>query len=116
MLTVGPMPDKFSVEKRADSDIVGCYQAITNYKDKTCFVIGGFDYSTLSSVFRYKISKDQWEQGTPDLKTARAGAAACSFGDSVFVFAGTSGGKLLNSVERINVPAIANGVAVWELI
>ncbi len=62
MLTVGPTPDKFSVEKRADSDVKRYFQTMANYKDKTCFVIGGNGGgSTLSSVSHYNISKDQWE-------------------------------------------------------
>ena len=62
---------------------------MANFKGKTCFVIGGFNVSSctiLSSVSRYNIDKDQWEPGTPDLKVARKAAAACSLGDSVFVF------------------------------
>ena len=44
-------------------------------------------------------------------------AAACSLGDSIFVFAGEDSYNFcLNSVERINVPAISSGGAAWELI
>ena len=44
-------------------------------------------------------------------------AAACSLGDSVFVFCGHGGSAYeIDSVERINVPAIGNGGAAWELI
>ena len=61
MLTVGPEPDKFSVQKRANSDIVRKYPAMANYKDEICFVIGGDGEDfLLSSVSCYNIVKDQW--------------------------------------------------------
>ena len=44
-------------------------------------------------------------------------AAACSLGDFVFVLAGSDCSiDCINSVERMNVPAIASSVAAWELI
>ena len=68
----------------------------------------------MGSVSRYNIRKDQWEQGTPDLIVERMYAAACTLGDSVFVFAGMDTGfQRATSVERINVPEIASGVATW---
>ena len=70
----------------------------------------------ISSVSRYNIGKDQWEPGTPDLNIRRSTSNACTLGDFVYVFYGRYYGNILNSVERINVPAIANGGAAWELI
>ncbi len=43
MLTVGPEPDKFAVQQRAERDTGISYLALTNYKGKKCFVIGGMD-------------------------------------------------------------------------
>ncbi len=62
---------------------------MTNYKGETYFLVGGWynDSTTLSSVSRYSIGKDLWVLGTPALKVAKTGAAACTLGDSVFVFA-----------------------------
>ena len=119
MLTVGPEPDKFSVQLREDSDRWRSSPAIAIYKDETCFVIGGIgEYLSvkLSSVSCYNIAKDQWEQGTSRLNVSRSKSAACSLGDSVFVFAGDGTEGRVNSVERINVPAIGNDGAAWELI
>ena len=92
---------------------------MTIYNGEICFVIGGSDsnLNPFQSVSRYNIGKDQWESGTPDLNIARKFAAACSLGDTVFVFAGCGVHREhLNSVERINVPAIASSGAAWELI
>ena len=118
MLTVGPEVDKFSVQQRADSDESRSDLALTIYKEKTCFVIGGSKtiFNSLSSVSRYNIVKDHWEPGTPALHLKRSLAAACCIGDSIFVFAGYDGSKHLNSVEKLNVPAIASGQTGWELI
>jgi hypothetical protein len=64
---------------------------MANYKEETCFVIGGYAYGgVLQSVSRYNIDNDIWVPGTPALNFPRACASVCSLGDSIFVFAGGS--------------------------
>ena len=82
---------------------------MTRFKSEACFVIGGRDLGniTLRSVSHYSIVQDKWEAIGPTLNLARSGATACSFGNSLLVFAGiNSKGKHFNSVERINVPVV----------
>ena len=123
MLTVGPEPEKFSVLKKANSDTYRMFPAITVVKDEFCFAIGGKgkDMSTLGSVSRYNIDKDQWERGTPKLNVPRSFAAACSIGDNMYTFAGVdSDNKYLNSVEMMaNVSTVATSgrkKKAWENI
>jgi len=48
MLTVGPEPDKFSVQKREEYDYRrGGSMCMVNYKGETCFVINGSDLNIL---------------------------------------------------------------------
>ena len=60
MLTIGPEPGKFAIQRRAKSDVWRWGQCVTNFKDETCFVIGGVGRrkSMLRSVSRYNIGKD----------------------------------------------------------
>ena len=99
------------------------FAAMTVVKDEFCFVIGGKgkDMSTLSSVSRYNIDKNQWERGTPKLNVPRSLAATCSMGDSMYTFAGVDAdNKYLNSVEMmVNVSTVATSGRkrkAWENI
>ena len=69
ILTVDPKTYTFTVRKRADAVIKRASQlCMTNYKDKSCFVIGGWDRGvTLKSVSRFNIQSAKWEPITPSL-------------------------------------------------
>lgn len=115
MLKVYPESNGFTVQKTANFSDQRMGQAIVGYKGELCFVIGGIskEDQILPSVVRYNISTDEWEEGTPALNVARASAAGCTLGDNVFVFAGSKGQTLLNSVEWLDVTSIARGRASW---
>ena len=92
---------------------------MTSFKGQSCFVIGGKgkDFSTLDSVSRFNIDKDQWESGTPNLNIERSLAAACTSGDRIFVIGGVDGDNhYLNSVEVLNVEKMVSDEADWELV
>jgi hypothetical protein len=125
MLTINSKQTTFKVQQKPDIDINRRYPAMANYDNKTCFVIGGIGWEgpidfILNTVSSYNISKDSWQQGTPSLQIPRESAAACTFKEFVFVFAGNGLNNDQNfaneSVERIHVPAIDRGEAAWELI
>ena len=51
----------------------------------------------------------------PRLNQARSLAGACFLGGNIYVFCGYNG-QQLNSIEKLNVNAIASGKAAWQLI
>ena len=69
---------------------------MVNFEDKFVFLIGG---SALDSVSRYDLDLDKFEE-VSSLCSTRESASACSFGDNIYVFGGTTdgGSTFLNSI------------------
>ena len=73
MLRVSPDRKTFSVQPRANSTKNRTAPAMTNFKDQTCFVIGGFvlNIGLDNSVSRYNMSRNRWEKANENLNIAR---------------------------------------------
>ena len=70
MLIVNQELNRFSAQARASPDVIRAYSAITNFKGKACYIIGGkkldqekFETSLTGSVSCYNIIWDTWEPG-----------------------------------------------------
>ena len=59
----------FTLQDRAEAHGWRAGQCMTSFNGEKVFVIGGKseDFTTLSSVSRYSLIKDQWEAETPKL-------------------------------------------------
>ena len=64
---------------------------MVNIDDKQIFLIGGVDFypeTTLSSVSRYTIAENSWDENMPALVVPRASSSGCYVGRNIFVFGG----------------------------
>ena len=91
--------------------------SLTCTEEKQVFVIGGSESgSGERSVTRYSIGKDRWES-MPDLSTYRLYGSACNVSGNLFVFAGMDESlQFINSIDKLSLFDVSNGLASWKLI
>ena len=77
---------------------------MTNFYYRFLFAIGGTSCNKseyFTSVDKYDLDSNTWTRTTP-MQNPRANHSSCSFGQTLYVFAGKNETDYLNSIESIN--------------